>query len=61
MMERSDRAVLLADRSKFELVQFERVCALADIDDFVTDATPPKRLAASINHARVRMIVAAQA
>ena len=61
MMERSDRAVLLADRSKFELIQFERVCALADIDDFVTDAAPPKRLAASINHARVRMIVAAQA
>jgi DeoR/GlpR family transcriptional regulator of sugar metabolism len=45
MMERSDRVVLLADRSKFELVQFEQVCALADVDDLVTDAAPPKRLA----------------
>ena len=40
MMERSDRSVLLVDRSKFDVVQFERVCALTDIDDIVTDAAP---------------------
>jgi DeoR/GlpR family transcriptional regulator of sugar metabolism len=60
MMERSDRIVLLADRSKFDLVQFERVCALEDVDDFVTDAAPPKRLAATLRRAGLRMVVAAE-
>lgn len=58
MMERSDRVVLLADRSKFELVQFERACALADVDDLVTDAAPPKRLALTLSRAGVRVVVA---
>jgi DeoR family glycerol-3-phosphate regulon repressor len=58
MMERSDTAVLLADRSKFELVQFERVCPLEQIDGLVSDAAPPKRLATALRRARVRMIVA---
>lgn len=58
MMERSDRTVLLVDRSKFDLVQFERVCALADIDDVVCETAPPKRLAAAFARARVRTIVA---
>ena len=58
MMQCSDRAVLLADRSKFELIQFERVCALSEIDVLVTDAEPPKRLAAALGRARVGTIVA---
>lgn len=58
MMERSDRVVLLADRSKLELVQFERICALADVDDLVTDAAPPKRLAAALRRAGLRVVVA---
>ena len=58
MMERSDRVVLLADRSKLEVVQFERVCALADVDDLVTDAAPPKRLAVTMRGAGLRIVVA---
>ena len=61
MMARSEQAVLLVDRSKFELVQFERVCALAKIDDLVTDAALPRRVAAAIGRARVRTTVAGAA
>ena len=41
MMERSDRTILLVDSSKFDVVQFERVCALSDIDAMVSEAAPP--------------------
>lgn len=58
MMECSVRTVLLVDSSKFELVQFERICALADIGTLVSDAAPPKRLEASLKRAAVRVIVA---
>jgi DeoR/GlpR family transcriptional regulator of sugar metabolism len=58
MIERSESATLLVDRSKFELVQFERVCALEEIDALVTDAAPLSRLAAALGRARVRTIVA---
>ncbi|HET7097412.1 MAG TPA: DeoR/GlpR family DNA-binding transcription regulator [Casimicrobiaceae bacterium] len=61
MMERSERAALLVDRSKFEIVQFEQVCPLEAIDDLVTDAAPPKRLAAALARARVKTIVADEA
>jgi DeoR/GlpR family transcriptional regulator of sugar metabolism len=37
MMDRSDRTILLLDSSKYDLVQFERVCALADIDELVCE------------------------
>ena len=59
MMERSDRTVLLVDSSKYDQVQFERVCALEDIDDLVSEASPPKRLAASLKSAGVRIIIGA--
>ena len=58
MMERSDRSVLLVDRSKFGVVQFERVCALADVDAIVTDSTPPKPLALGFKGAGVNVVVA---
>ncbi len=58
MIERADRSVLLADSSKFELVQFERVCALADIDELVCDAAPPRRLAASLRGAGIAVTLA---
>jgi DeoR/GlpR family transcriptional regulator of sugar metabolism len=58
MMERSDLTVLLVDRSKYDLAQFERVCALSDIDQLVCEAAPPKRLAASLKSAGVLVIVA---
>ena len=58
MMQRSDSAVLLVDRSKFDLVQFERVCPLGEIGHLVTDRAPPRRLASALGRARVRIIVA---
>jgi DeoR family glycerol-3-phosphate regulon repressor len=59
MMERSDRTILLVDSSKYDQVQFERVCALADIDELVSEASPPKRLAGSLKSAGVKMMVTA--
>jgi DeoR family transcriptional regulator, glycerol-3-phosphate regulon repressor len=58
MMERADHTTLVLDSSKYELVQFERVCVLADIDLLVCDASPPKRLAGSLRQAGVRVRVA---
>jgi DeoR/GlpR family transcriptional regulator of sugar metabolism len=58
MMERSDRAILLLDSSKYDVVQFERVCALSDIDELVSEATPPKKLAAGLKRAGVHVTVA---
>lgn len=57
MMERSERTNLLLDSSKYDLVQFERVCALTGIDVLVSDAAPPRRLAASLKGARVHTVV----
>jgi DeoR family transcriptional regulator, glycerol-3-phosphate regulon repressor len=59
MMERSGRSILLVDRSKYGEVHFERVCALADIDVLVSEAAPPKRLAASLKSAGVEVAIAA--
>jgi DeoR/GlpR family transcriptional regulator of sugar metabolism len=58
MVERADRALLLADSSKFGTVQFERVAPLADLDDLVTDAAPPRGLAAALRRAQVEITVA---
>jgi len=60
MMERSDRTILLVDRSKFDVVQFERVCPLTAIDAMVSEAGPPMRLAASLRNAGVHVVVAAE-
>src|SRR5437899_3767957 len=45
MMDGSDRTILLLDSSKYDQVQFERVCALADIDELVCEKAPPSKLA----------------
>jgi len=58
MMERADHTTLLLDSSKYDLVQFERVCALADIGLLVCDAPPPKRLAERLRKAGVRVALA---
>lgn len=58
MIERSDRTVLLVDSSKYDLIQFERVCALADIDQLFSEAAPPKKLAAGLQRAGVRISIA---
>ena len=59
MIERAARTTLLLDSSKYDAAQFERVCGLADIDDLVCEAPPPKRLAAGLREAGVKVIVAA--
>jgi DeoR/GlpR family transcriptional regulator of sugar metabolism len=58
MMERSDRKILLLDSSKYDLVQFERVCTLADIDELISEAAPPKKLAAGLRGAGVQVTIA---
>jgi len=57
MIECSEKTILLVDSSKYDLVQFERVCSLEDIDELVSEAPPPKRLAASLKVAGVRVTV----
>ena len=47
MIEHAERALLLADSSKFDVVQFETIAPLAALDDIVTEAKPPRRLAAA--------------
>ena len=58
MLERAERAVLLADGSKFGAVQFERFAPLAALDDLVTEASPPRKLAAALRDAGVAVRVA---
>lgn len=58
MIERADRSLLLCDSSKFDAVQFERVGPLDDLDDLVTEAPPPRRLAAALRSARVAVHLA---
>jgi DeoR/GlpR family transcriptional regulator of sugar metabolism len=59
MAERADETVLLVDRSKCDQAQFERVCALSDLDAIVSEAPPPKGLADSLKRAGVRIVIAA--
>jgi DeoR/GlpR family transcriptional regulator of sugar metabolism len=58
MIGRAARALLVVDSSKFDSPQFERVCALSQIDDLVTEARPPKSLAAALRRAGTRVVVA---
>ena len=46
------------DSEKFNAIQFEQACALADLDDMVTEAPPPKPLATALRAAGVRVILA---
>jgi DeoR/GlpR family transcriptional regulator of sugar metabolism len=58
MMQRADRTILLLDSSKYDRMHFERICELADIDTLVSEAAPPKKLAASLRLAGVQVAVA---
>ena len=60
MLERADRALLLVDSSKFDVVQFERVGPLSDIDDLVSESPVPRKLAAALRSAGVGQVVAAK-
>ncbi|MDH3413966.1 MAG: DeoR/GlpR family DNA-binding transcription regulator [Gammaproteobacteria bacterium] len=55
MIERSKRAVLLVDVSKFGVRAADRICALEDLDDIVTDARPDRQLARAISRAKVSL------
>ena len=44
MIERSGRTILVMDSSKFQVRQFEQVCALDQIDDLVCEAAAPPDL-----------------
>jgi DeoR/GlpR family transcriptional regulator of sugar metabolism len=58
MLERADRAVVLVDGSKFDVVQFERVCPLSDLDAVVVETNPSRDLAAALRKAGVALTVA---
>lgn len=45
MLARAERAVLLADSSKFQRTHFETICDWSQISDFITDADIPAALA----------------
>ena len=58
MLERADRALLLVDSSKFDVVQFERVGPLDDIDDLISEAAPSRKLGAALKRAGFHVGVA---
>lgn len=58
MIARAKRRVLLLDSSKFDVVRYERVCAIGEIDDLVTERPPPARLAAAARRAGVAVVLA---
>jgi DeoR/GlpR family transcriptional regulator of sugar metabolism len=58
MIERAERSLLLVDSSKFDVVQFEAVAPLAAIDDVVSEARPPRRLASALRQAGVNVTLA---
>lgn len=58
MIERSSRAILIMDSSKFEVPQFERVCPLEDIDDLVCEAAVPPALVSPLQDAQVEIHIA---
>jgi DeoR/GlpR family transcriptional regulator of sugar metabolism len=58
MLERAHRGILLVDHSKFEQPRHEIICALAELDDLVSDDPPPRALADAIALAEVTLHVA---
>jgi len=58
MLERGERSLLLMDSSKFDVIQFEGVAPLSAFDDLVTEAAPPRRLAAALRAGGVAVTIA---
>ncbi|MBP7242472.1 DeoR/GlpR family DNA-binding transcription regulator [Amaricoccus sp.] len=58
MLERADRLMVAADRSKFDLRAAVPVCPLDEIDVFVTDVPPPDAAAAALAAAAVEVVTA---
>ena len=55
MLERAERCSLLVDHGKFGQRFLEVVCPLARLDDLVSDAKPPRALAAALKRAGVAL------
>ena len=58
MIECAKRATLLADSSKFDVLQFERIAPLSAIDGLVAEAPPGRRLASALRAASVEVTLA---
>jgi DeoR/GlpR family transcriptional regulator of sugar metabolism len=59
MIRQTTRSILVVDAEKFQYQQFERVCGLEQIDDVVTDASPPSVIATALKGAGVEVHIAA--
>ena len=58
MLERARRGILLVDHSKFDQARYEIICALAELDDLVSDDPPPRALAEAIAQANLALHLA---
>jgi len=58
MLERARQGILLVDQSKFEQTRYEIICALADLDDVVSDDAPSRVLAEALRQAGVMLHLA---
>jgi len=58
MIERSERRILLVDKTKFDVRSLEVVCTLFDLDDVITDAPPGPKLSEALVAAGVRLAIA---
>jgi len=58
LCHRSDRIVLLLDRSKFGRRSLTPVLPLAEIDVLITNATPPRAFATALTRAKIRVSLA---
>jgi DeoR/GlpR family transcriptional regulator of sugar metabolism len=60
MIDRAQRAVLIADHEKVGRTQFAHVCSLSALDDIVTDAALPPEFAESFAGARINFHITDQ-
>lgn len=58
MLRQTGRSVIVVDATKFDLPQFETVCALSQITDIVTDGEPPAVLGDALAKAEVEVHIA---
>jgi DeoR family glycerol-3-phosphate regulon repressor len=55
MLKQANRSILVIEKRKFAFPQFEKVCALTEIDDLVTDEPIPPDLAALLTTTQVHI------
>ena len=55
MLERVNRALLVADHSKFDVNHLELVCSLDRLTDLVTDSKPNRALSTALRKANVKV------